>query len=142
MSDKPKRHAIQLRKLKVMELFLRIDTEKNQDKLPDSGAFNFYHGYSPFDEKENIIAIKVGISIDSKIDDTPFDLRVELVGFFEVDLENFSKEDIPKWATRNAPLILYPYLREQSYSLTNRAGYEGFLLPLFEIPVFKIIKTH
>lgn len=134
------RHAIQLRDLKVLTLSLKINPEKEQDKLPEFGSFRLYHGYSEFDDESQQIAVKIGIEIDSNQDDSPFDLEVELLGVFNVDLERFKEEFIEDWASKNAPLILYPYLREQVHGLTNRAGFEGLLLPLFEVPTFKLQK--
>lgn len=132
-----KLHAIQLKDLKVLTLSLKVNTEKNQDKLPDLGSFNLSHGHSEFDPDLNRIAVKIGIEISSS-DNSPFDLEVEIIGLFEVDLEQFKEKFITSWASKNAPLILYPYLREQVHSLSNRAGFSGLLLPLFEVPTFKI----
>jgi preprotein translocase subunit SecB len=70
-----------------------------------------------------------------------FDLLVELMGVFEVvndDPESgFNVEFIKQWARENAPMILYPYVREQMYGLTSRAGYSGVILPLMELPTIK-----
>jgi len=53
------------------------------------------------------------------------------LGIFEVDEDKFPFKFIQNWAEKNAPLILYPYLREQVFSLSSRAGFGGTLLPLF-----------
>lgn len=141
MSDsKFKNHAIQLRDLKVLTLSLKVDPEMDQNKLPEFGSFRLYHGYSEFDAGSQQIAVKIGVEIDSQHDESPFDLEVEIVGVFNVNLERFKEDNIEHWASKNAPLVLYPYLREQVHGLTNRAGFEGLLLPLFEVPTFKLGK--
>lgn len=141
MSDKKfTQHAIQIKDLKVLTLSLKVDPEKDQSKLPEFGCFRLYHGFSEFHAESRRVAVKIGVEISSDNDDSPFDLEVELLGVFEVDLTRFNEKFVNDWAAKNAPLILYPYLREQVYSLTNRAGFEGLLLPLFEIPTFNIKK--
>ncbi len=70
----------------------------------------------------------------------PFVLKVELIGLFTVDPERFPIEHVDQWARTNAPLVLYPYLREQVYGLTSRAGFNATLLPLLEIPTFRLMQ--
>ena len=65
-------------------------------------------------------------------------MRVVIGGVFKVDETKFAKADIDDWANRNAPFILYPYLREQAYTLTVRCGFPGIIIPLLEVPTFKI----
>ena len=139
MSDKGKYnlHPIQLVDLKVLKLSLEIAPEKEQDKLPDEGSFSLYSGFSDFNKEKREIAVKAGIKIDSDEDDSPFSLHVELLCLFSIG-DKCPTKYIDSWADKNAPLILYPYLREHVHSLTSRAGFEGLILPLFEVPTFKI----
>lgn len=139
MKGQFKHHPIQLVDLKVLELFIKSEHHVEKDDLPEEGEFAFYHAHSPLNESNNTIAVKMGVKIDEG-DDAPFELKVELLGIFEVNLEKFSIEHIESWAKGNAPLILYPYIREQVYSLAIRAGIDGILLPLFEVPSFKYSK--
>jgi preprotein translocase subunit SecB len=132
MSEKYENHPIQLRALKVLELSIKVISEHKQ--LPDIEKFSLFHGHSGYDDEEKVIAVKIGVEIGREIEDTPFELRVEILGGFNVDEEKFPLKFIHNWAEQNAPLILYPYLREQVFSLTSRAGFEGILLPLFQIP--------
>ena len=74
--------------------------------------------------------------IDSVLHSIGKRYRVEILGLFNVDDERFPIKSVHSWAKQNAPLILYPYLREQVFSLTSRAGFEGTLLPLFQVPTF------
>ena len=131
-----KKHAIQLQDLKVLQL--RIAVKSSSQEIPTFEGFHLYHGHSPYDDEKGVIAVKLGVEIDSEIDKkSPFDLKVEILGFFKVDKDNFNIDYLEDWAARNAPLVLYPYIREQVYSLTSRAGFNGILLPLFEVPTFK-----
>lgn len=131
-----KKHAIQLQDLKVLQLSIVV--RSSSQAIPAVEEFHLYHGHSTYDNEKGIIAVKLGVEIDSEIDEkSPFDLKVEILGFFKVDKNNFNIDYLEDWAARNAPLVLYPYIREQVYSLTSRAGFNGMLLPLFEVPTFK-----
>ena len=86
--------------------------------------------------------IVVGITLElkegeEKESELPYFLKVELAALFEVDESKFDKEHIYDWARRNAPFILFPYLREEAYALTIRAGYKPLILPLLEVPTFQ-----
>jgi preprotein translocase subunit SecB len=35
---------------------------------------------------------------------------------------------------KNAPAILFPFLREQAYALSIRCGFPPFILPLIQLP--------
>ena len=66
-------------------------------------------------------------------------MRVIIGGVFKVDETKFAKTHIEDWANRNAPIILYPYLREQAYALTIRCGYPGLIIPLLTVPTIKVV---
>ncbi|ELL4669321.1 protein-export chaperone SecB [Vibrio fluvialis] len=136
-------HPIQLRSVKVLELFIAANpncapSESEEDK------FGFYHTHSDYNAETKTFVVKVAAVIgkeeyeEGEEPTTEFDLRAELLGVFEVDEDNFSVENIDAFASKNAPLVMYPYLREQVFSLTTRAGFDGAVLPLFEVPVFKL----
>jgi preprotein translocase subunit SecB len=129
-------HPIQLSALKILELSIKVLTEHDQQKLPDIGKFSLFHGHSKYTQEEKAIAVKIGVEIGKEVEETPFELRVEILGLFDVDDEKFPIKSVHSWAKQNAPLILYPYLREQVFSLTSRAGFTGTLLPLFQVPTF------
>lgn len=96
-------------------------------------------GYSKYNEDARQIIVKTSVEVGCDDgNELPFSLRVELVGIFIVDESQFPIVHIEKWAKGNAPLILYPFLREHVYGLTSRAGFDGMLLPLLEIPTFKV----
>jgi preprotein translocase subunit SecB len=126
-------HPIQLRSLKVLELSIKVIPEHVQLE-PNVENFSLFHGHSEYDSKDKSIAVRIGIEMDQ--DELPFELRVEILGIFEVDEDQFPLKFINNWAEKNAPLILYPYLREHVFSLSTRAGFGGTLLPLFQMPTF------
>lgn len=135
-----KQHAIQLVALKVLELSIKANPEVEDPHSQQIGEANLslVTGYTKYDEEEHKIGVKISAEISEEHEALPFTLRVELVGIFDVDESRFPIMHIESWAKTNAPLVLYSYLREQVYGLTTRAGFPGMLLPLFEIPTFKV----
>jgi preprotein translocase subunit SecB len=102
---------------------------------------------SHYEEEDKRIQVFMAIEIGKETDDeneiaeNPFHLRIEIVGDFEVDEERFPKDKIQQWANINAPYVIYPYLREQVYSLTARCGFMPLVLPLLELPTIRIQKS-
>lgn len=136
----PNLHPIQLISLNVDELFIKVRKHpQSADLTSDSGEFNLRIGHSEYDEKEHIIQVGIKLEVKGKTGhEAPFDMRVVMSGVFKVDETKFAKANIDDWANRNAPFILYPYLREQAYTLTVRCGFPGMIIPLLEVPTFKI----
>jgi preprotein translocase subunit SecB len=137
-----KLHAIQLRELRVIELYIksRFVQENGIDSVSPEN-FLLSSGHGKYDDESHIIAVNISAKIGQENQSFPYNLHVELLGIFEVDPERFPIVHIEDWAKRNAPLVLYPYLREHVYALTLRAEVGPVLLPLFEIPTFRVINS-
>jgi preprotein translocase subunit SecB len=115
-----------------MEMSIKRNEEKmGEEVLPE--GFSLINGVSAFDDSDKTIMVKISAVVDDK--DAAFSLTVTLVGVFVLEDDNF-KQHIDRWAEVNAPMILYPYLREHVFSLTTKAGFLGTLLPLFQMPAF------
>lgn len=133
-----KLHAIQLNELRVSELSIQVDL--SVPRGADIGSFNIETGRSTYDPETHQIQVKMRVAMGKdEQKKTPFQLVVELHGLFEVDEEKFNVQFIEDWAEKNAPLVLYPYIREHVYTLTGRAGFPEALLPLIEIPTFRAV---
>lgn len=133
-------HPIQLRLVNVLELSLKKKQgQEDVQDLPETAQFSLTHGHSGFDEDKRQICINVMSQIEEE-SDFPFIMDVAIAGIFTIDTDNFPVDKIHHWAKHNAPLILYPYLREHVYSLALRAGYSngGVILPLLTVPSFKL----
>jgi preprotein translocase subunit SecB len=126
-------HPIQLRSLKVLELSIKVIPEHTQLE-PNVENFSLFQGHSEYEPKDKTITVRIGVEMAQE--ELPFELRVEILGIFEVDEDQFPLKFVHNWAEQNAPLILYPYLREHVFSLSSRAGFGGTLLPLFQVPTF------
>lgn len=139
-----KLHPIQMVSLGVKELYIvaheppdlsiGVDTE-------EGGVCSIMVGHGEFNEVDKTISVglklEIGESQDTK---TPFSLRIELIGTFKVDDSQFKTEHLFDWAHRNAPYVMMPYLREHAFSLSEKCGFRPIILPLTEVPSFKLSK--
>lgn len=148
MAAKLELHPIQLKTLRVQQLEIELfDVNRSLESDLDA-PFTFQVGNSNLDTERSLISVGmrgfVGRSVDDAREegaavqhgDFPFLMRVHILGLFEVDLQQFKAEHVPRWAEMNAPLILFPYLREHIYGLASRAGLKEVILPLFILPTF------
>lgn len=133
-------HPIQLVSLNIEELYIKVKKHPQSAKLTSgSEEFNLRTGHSEYDEKNHIIQVGIKLEIKEKEgQENPFDMRVIMSGVFKVDETKFAKTNLEDWANRNAPIILYPYLREQTYALSIRCGFPGVILPLLTVPTIKV----
>lgn len=136
--EKFRLHPLQLGSLLVMELHAKMKPGHDIETPIEPSNFLLSSGRAKYDESEHSIAVKIAATIGYDDENVPFEMRVELVGVFVVDEKRFPLVHLDHWAETNAPLVLYPYLREHVYSLTGRLGVMPVLLPLFEIPTFRI----
>ncbi len=145
MGKKLVKHAIQLEGIAVKELFIRINSYEQNDNEIDRN-FKLGIGHSEFDGKigeiDVGIIVKIGNPDDHEGDEkkSEFDLKVHLLAKFSVDQSRFPIGQIAHWTENNAPLVLYPYIREHVHALSVRAGVKPILLPLMEVPTLRIDK--
>ena len=140
--DNFKNHPINI--ISVFPTCLSIKANIEPDPLVGVEiTYSLQTAHSEYDRENKIISVKVKFEIeDAKGDEEkpPFVMLVDLMARFEVDESRFPIAHIDDWAARNAPIIVYPYLRERVYALTIQAGFKPLLLPLVEVPTFKIEK--
>lgn len=133
-------HAIQLVELRVSDLAIHVDSSVPKEEVRQS--FTLETARSAYNPETKQIQVKVTVKVgDDDEVKPPFRLEVTLHGVFKVDESRFDPQLVEDWAERNAPLVLYPYARENVYALTSRAGLPEALLPLLEIPTFRINAT-
>ncbi|MFA6221450.1 MAG: protein-export chaperone SecB [Desulfomonilaceae bacterium] len=139
-SAKFKSHPIQLIKFGVRELFIQSNIPPDVNVTADPDSCDIRTSSSPYDSKTKRIMVSIGLKLGVEKDksEVPYTMRIELIGIFEVDESRFSPEHVPDWAKKGAPLILFPYLREHAFGLSSRCGFKPLLLPLLEVPTFKI----
>lgn len=149
-----KLYPIQAAHIAPRELYIKANVPPSDTiGVQDDTEFDLSTGHSDYDPDDKMINIAVRIEVGAP-DTTPpttevleqgpekevppFHLRVELLGIFEVDDAVFPADKIYDWAKVNALFIMYPYLREHVFALTARMGFRPMLLPLVEVPLFRI----
>jgi len=137
-----RKHPIHLSKLGVKELFIEsyVIPDATITVEPDDCFVSVTN--TPYDSTTQRIAVSLRLKIGMDEDKSriPYSMRIELVGIFQVDETQFPVEYIDHWAKNGAPLVLYPYLRDHAFSLSSKCGFMPLLLPLVEVPTFKIDK--
>jgi preprotein translocase subunit SecB len=136
------RHPVQLINITVDELHLKKLDHQEADDDSYPREFSLTVGRSDYDAEKKMISVRLLMEMmpEEGANDRPFEMRIAVAGHFEVDEDNFPIKEINKFAEVNAPIILVPYIREQAYALTIRAGVEPLIFPLITVPVFKIEK--
>lgn len=133
-------HAIQLVAVQPMELSIRVHADPSE--LEDfEGLVKLESAHSPYDEEDKTLQVRVRATIPEEVGQL-ISLHVEIVGAFKVDENRFDKKHIEAWANLNAPLVLYPFLREQVFSLSVRVGVQGLIVPLIEVPTFNVVSAN
>lgn len=148
-----KAHAAQLKALQVFKLGIEVhDPDVALSDDFDLGEFSLENGRSDFNGENSSINVRMRVRAgryavdndqpspkDEEHLSQPISFIVEIGGIFRIDTSTFPIEHVHSWAESNAPLILYPYLREQVYGLSTRVGIKPVLLPLLEIPTMKFV---
>lgn len=134
----PKLHAIQLIAVQITELSIRVTADPSTLNQFEEGFVQLQTAHTPYNEADKTVQVRVRAEVPED-KGLPVSLHVEVVGAFQVDEDKFDKQYVEAWAKSNAPLVLYPFLREQVFSLTVRVGMQGLLIPLMEVPSFKVV---
>jgi len=120
--------------------FISNRPPSKSDKI-DESKIKFSRTITPFDEKSKRLQVTLGAEYgfdpDQETSKPPFSVKVVMTGEFVIE-ENFPKDKIELWASINAPFVIYPYLRERLYYITNQGGFPPIMLPLLQIPTMKI----
>jgi preprotein translocase subunit SecB len=137
----PVLYAIQPTFIIVRELhFVSHRPPSGTDRI-DESSVRITQKITPFNEETR--RLQVSLEASFGFDDLgtspspPFSVKVVITAEFVVN-EPFPHDKIQLWATINAPFVVYPYLRERLYYVTVQGGYPPILLPLLQIPTFKV----
>lgn len=145
MSDKLLKvlHPIQLDSIATKELFIRVNDEIPKDFASScKDEIHVNSGHSPFDKEQGVIHVGLQVSLGMNNEDNlPISMRIEVVGAFTIDTDKFPEDKINAWADQNAPIILFPFVRENSFALTTRCGLPPLILPLVQVPTLENAAT-
>lgn len=128
------KHPIQLESLIVKELVLNITDYHSSMQDEQELNITYSLGTTEYDKENKVIAVGFICEVNN-LDKKPFYIKVEILGIFSVDEEKFPIDKLDHWSKHNAPQLLMPYIRENVYSLSNKAGVK-VILPLVTLPTF------
>jgi len=139
-----KKHPINIDDVFVKDLHIEGLIHPSEVKDEQEIDYSIKIGHTDYSTEEKFIVVGLILEVAENEKEKyhpPYNLKVEIVAKFNVDEDRFPVEQINDWAGRNAPMILYPYLREHVYALTLRCGYPPLNLDLIEVPTFEIKKV-
>ena len=126
MERKPINSSLKFINYIVNNVYFNYNQKQNSEKNWKL-TFNF-RNVTKINEEKNKMEISLSTDIFKDIEDAPFNMSVEIVGFFE--LEGIG--DISHYEA-NAIAIMYPYLRAIISTYTSSANVMPIILPAINI---------
>ena len=68
----------------------------------------------------------------------PYSIEVWLYAEFVPDYQRMQWDAVKNWLLNFSEYVIYPYMRSALYTIATQAGVEAPMLPLFEVPTFKM----
>ena len=126
MERKPINSSLKFINYIVNNVYFNYNQKQNSEKNWKL-TFNF-RNVTKINEEKNKMEISLSTDIFKDIEDAPFNMSVEIVGYFE--LEGIG--DISHYEA-NAIAIMYPYLRAIISTYTSSANVMPIILPAINI---------
>lgn len=134
-------YPIQATFIVVRELhFISHRPPRASDRI-DQSSVRITQKVGPFSEETKRIQVSLEADFGFEAEETaqppPFSVRVAITAEFAIS-DTFPRDKIQQWAVANSAFVIFPYLRERLYYITVQGGYPPILLPLMQIPTFKV----
>ena len=126
MERKPINSSLKFVNYIVNNVYFNYNQKQNSEKNWKL-TFNF-RNVTKINEEKNKMEISLSTDIFKDIEDAPFNMSVEIIGFFE--LEGIG--DISHYES-NAIAIMYPYLRAIISTYTSSANVMPLILPAINV---------
>lgn len=108
---------------------VRFNYNKNQTDNNKVWKMTFnFNNVTKINEEKNKMEISLSTDIFKDVEDAPFNMSVEIIGFFELE----GDDDISHYEA-NAIAIMYPYLRAIISTYTSSANVMPIILPAINI---------
>jgi hypothetical protein len=104
-----------------------VEAEEIDESMPDRFV-SFYWNWFPVGHRE--FSVWLGAYLHPSIE-VPEKVRVAYVADFSVDGE--PETPLEKFVLSDAPLLIYPYIREAVGSLTSRGFSGSYSLPMLDV---------
>lgn len=141
-------HPLELVRVDVVQLTFITNKRPSMETLIDGRRVELSIRQDEIKSKSEWLEVFVraayGIpGIDCAPDEPPptdCSLIVELAGTFRKHVD-LPQETLKLFQNNGALITLTPYLREHVYSLSARAGIQPIIIPILQVPMFKITES-
>ncbi|MEB8263395.1 protein-export chaperone SecB [Mammaliicoccus sciuri] len=117
----------------VTETYLKTNLKFKQENMRKVSITQDFSADIAYD-MNGVSYVQLNLEIKNEKDESPFDLSVSIVGFFELNSEEYEEEDYINLLKVNAVAILYPYLRSIVTDVTSKANaFNPLILPPMNI---------
>ena len=141
-------HPLELVKVDVVQLTFVTNKRPTLETYIDGRNVELSIRQDQIDTKDDWLQVFVraayGIpGIDCEPEEAPptdCSLIVELAGTFRKH-KDLPRETLELFQNNGALITLTPYLREHVYSLSARAGIQPIIIPILQVPIFKLTES-
>ncbi|WP_436950536.1 protein-export chaperone SecB [Staphylococcus xylosus] len=113
----------------VTETYLKTNLKFKQESMKKVSITQDFSADIAYD-MNGVSYVQLNLEIKNKKDESPFDLSVSIVGFFELNSDGYEEQDYINLLKVNAVAILYPYLRSVVTDITSKANaFNPLILP-------------
>lgn len=113
----------------VTETYLKTNLKFKQESMKKVSITQDFSADIAYD-MNGVSYVQLNLEIKNEKDESPFDLSVSIVGFFELNSEGYEEQDYINLLKVNAVAILYPYLRSIVTDITSKANaFNPLILP-------------
>ncbi|WP_239733679.1 protein-export chaperone SecB [Mammaliicoccus sp. M-M49] len=117
----------------VTETYLKTNLKFKQENMRKVSITQDFSADIAYD-MNGVSYVQLNLEIKNKKDESPFDLSVSIVGFFELNSDGYEEEEYINLLKVNAVAILYPYLRSIVTDITSKANaFNPLILPPMNI---------
>lgn len=117
----------------VTETYLKTNLKFKQENMRKVSITQDFSADIAYD-MNGVSYVQLNLEIKNEKNESPFDLSVSIVGFFELNSEDYEEEDYINLLKVNAVAILYPYLRSIVTDITSKANaFNPLILPPMNI---------
>lgn len=113
----------------VTETYLKTNLKFKQESMKKVSITQDFSADIAYD-MNGVSYVQLNLEIKNEKEESPFDLSVSIVGFFELNSEGYEEQDYINLLKVNAVAILYPYLRSIVTDITSKANaFNPLILP-------------
>lgn len=140
MAEPLKTFPVQLRRVGIAEISYECQAFGQPGvKLVEN--IDLTTGIGPYDAQTKSLIVFLTVASKPKPEGVKHTLKISVVGEFAIVDEAalpFPVEKLPQWAEKSGVAVLFPFLRELLFSVTQKSGFSPVMLPMIEVAPYRI----